>query len=112
MPLFTQVRGREILRSPFAGSCIEFASTGPRIAPEANSRGVSEIYMWWCRMDMQSNEPFGTVQGPGEAKDQGPVIGPRPRWCEMRADMEDGEDRCRPAVAVHTDLNNHANECC
>jgi hypothetical protein len=47
--------------------------------------------MWWCCMDLQSNASFGAAQGPGEAKGQSPVIGPRPGWCEVRADIGRGE---------------------
>src|SRR5215213_8336259 len=48
--LFTGVRGRGILRSSFAGSCIDLALRGVRMASEAHHAArVSEIYMlWWC----------------------------------------------------------------
>jgi hypothetical protein len=41
------------------------------MAPEANPRGVSEIYILWCWMDMKRNESFGAAYGLGEAKGQG-----------------------------------------
>jgi hypothetical protein len=47
----------------------------------------------------------------GKAKDRSP-IGPRPRWCEVRADTREGGSAADPLLLYILDPNNHANEFC
>jgi hypothetical protein len=46
-----------------------------------------------------------------KAKGRNSVIGTRPGWCEVRADIGEGID-ADPLLLRTTDPNNRANECC